>query len=201
MAYIDPNTVDSPKARWKCSKVLINTGQGGWSAAEGAFDERECLVMRWNGSDSDDSSGNPQSRGHPTWFVVPDELAGVIRREIKLLSRTNGIITCNIDRPDGYDEGAYRVEAVLNPEVKDALGGVELIFSLPDLPKRMCMPEKRYLRANENGLAGSFVDGKWLGDMYSNGISEDKNPVSVDAFRDAFIQNVIQAVQRAGLLK
>lgn len=201
MAYVDPNTVDSPKKRWQCSTVLINTGQGGWSAADGVFDERECLVLRWNGSDSDGSTGSPQSRGHPTWFVVPDELTHTIRREIDMLAKSNGIVICDIARPEGYHDGAFRIEATLGSQIIKKLERSELAFSLPDLPKRLCLPEQGYVRANEEGLLGSFIDGKWFGNLYSNGISETKNPVTVDAFRDAFIQNVTQAVQRAGLLK
>jgi hypothetical protein len=202
MTYIDPNTVFSPKDRWgQVFKVIYNTGQGGWSAAEGSWDDNPCLAMRWNGADGDQFIGNPQSRGHATWFVIPDDLAGAIRKQIELLEKSGGTVVCEITRPADYSEGAWRIEAQLSQHVLENLGNSDLTFSLPDLPKRMCIPEKKYVRAAANGLAGVFVEGKWFGDLYSNGIAEADNPVTVDAFRDAFIQNVNQTVQRAGLMR
>ena len=75
MAYVDPATVVSPKQIIKRVDVLYNTGQGrgSWSVARLIWDGEEKLGIRWNG-DEDSAMGNPQSRGLPTWFVVPDEL-------------------------------------------------------------------------------------------------------------------------------
>ena len=42
------------------------------SLAIGRWDGRPALAMRWNGTD-DEPLGNPQSRGLPTWFIVPDQ--------------------------------------------------------------------------------------------------------------------------------
>jgi hypothetical protein len=41
-----------------------------YSVAIGRWDKKLCLGMRWNGS-KDKRIGNPQSRGLPTWFIVP----------------------------------------------------------------------------------------------------------------------------------
>lgn len=83
MAYIDPNKVVSPKANWSLIKVLRDgethgKGDGDASLAIGKWDDldgdgpRSVFAMRWNGSDARDSGvGNPQSRGLPTWFIVP----------------------------------------------------------------------------------------------------------------------------------
>lgn len=40
--------------------------------AIGRWDGEPVLAMRWNGTD-DNAIGNPQSRGLPTWFIVPSE--------------------------------------------------------------------------------------------------------------------------------
>jgi hypothetical protein len=200
MTYVDPNTVISPKSVWNLSKVLINTRQEGWSAAEGTWEGNPCLVIRWNGSDASIGLGNPQSRGHPTWFVIPKELEGVIRREIGLLKKTSGIVSCDISRPDGYDFGAWRIEASLGPHVCEKLGNSNLTFSIPELPKRKCAADKEYGQFLEMEFVGIFKSGKWLGHLYSNGVAEDKNPVTIEVFRDAFIQSVTQAVRLCKVL-
>lgn len=83
MAYMDPAKVVSPKANWTLIKVLRNgeiNGQGDDDAALaiGHWDEGlgdgpyPVLAMRWNGRNKDKTGvGNPQSRGLPTWFIVP----------------------------------------------------------------------------------------------------------------------------------
>lgn len=83
MAYVNPETVVAPRSRITEVEILYSSGPGGWSLARLEFDGEECLGMRWNGDEHERGIGNPQSRGRPTWFVVPNELAGVIRDEIE----------------------------------------------------------------------------------------------------------------------
>lgn len=77
MAYIDPKTVDSPRANWKLIEVLRNgkknnKGDDDASLAIGEWDGERVFAMRWNGSSKDPRGvGNPQSRGLPTWFILP----------------------------------------------------------------------------------------------------------------------------------
>lgn len=79
MTYIDPNKVDSPRRNWQLIEVLRNEGDGDAALAIGTWDNhdgegpRRCLGMRWNGSANEEGGvGNPQSRGLPTWFILPD---------------------------------------------------------------------------------------------------------------------------------
>lgn len=190
MGYIDPETVDSPKASWKLTKVVYNSspGQGGWSVAEGDWEGDPCLGVRWNGDESEPGVGNPQSRGYPTWFIVPEGLEDAIRREIKFLNETQGAVSCKIWKPDEYQIGAWRVEVSI-PQTSGTL-----VFSLPSLQNRSCHADKGYARAVDGELRGCFVDGMWLGDVYSNGIAEDENPTKIDAVRNAFIENVMRAL-------
>lgn len=81
MAYIDPETVVSPRNRIESVEVLYN--QGEWSVARLEFDGDEGVGIRWNGREDEPGIGNPQSRGRPTWFVIPKELSGVILDEIE----------------------------------------------------------------------------------------------------------------------
>ena len=85
MSYVDPNDVDSPKDRWKLDTVIYN--ENGWSAAEGAWDSKKVLAIRWNGEPGQEK-GQPQSHGYPTWFIVPEEIEGVLREVIALLPKT-----------------------------------------------------------------------------------------------------------------
>jgi hypothetical protein len=88
MAYVDPMTVVSPRNRLRSVDILFNSdpGRGGWSVALLDFDGDECIGIRWNGSEGEPGIGNPQSRARPTWFVVPEELAGVVRERTEQLA-------------------------------------------------------------------------------------------------------------------
>ena len=77
MAYIKPETVVSPKAAVANLNVLHNNG--GWAVAELDWNGESALGLRWNGSDQESGCGTPQSRGIPTWFIVPNELVDAIK--------------------------------------------------------------------------------------------------------------------------
>lgn len=203
MPYIEPSQVNSPKRSWGQSHtVLIDTGSGGWSAAEGTWEDKPCLGLRWNGSDDDESIGNPQSRGNPTWWIVPDELSGGIRREIELVKKYKGLVECIITKPEGYQHGAWRIEAKLSNQVKDRLNNFQfpLRFHPAEMAKRRCDADIKYVRADDDGRFSIFIDGAWFGHLYSNGISEDDNPVTIDAYREAFVQNVVKAIALSGVM-
>jgi hypothetical protein len=70
-AYTPPDKVRSPKSRWMLSEVLEDLGEWGTSVAVGEWDEKRVLAIRWNG-DADNPNGNPQSRGLPIWFILPE---------------------------------------------------------------------------------------------------------------------------------
>jgi hypothetical protein len=77
MEYIFPTAVLAPKRQWSLVQVLFDGGASeenpsGSSLAIGRWDGRPVLAMRWNGSKIS-PLGNPQSRGLPTWFIVPDQ--------------------------------------------------------------------------------------------------------------------------------
>ena len=82
---VNPHNVTSPKDRWVRGKVLYN--KHGWSVAEGEWDDKPVLAIRWNG-DRRSRKGQPQSRGYPTWFIVPGEIECALRREISRLKKS-----------------------------------------------------------------------------------------------------------------
>lgn len=99
MAYINPQTVVSPRSVVRSVYVLYNGGPGDWSAALLSYvDGQEKVGIRWNGEEGP-GMGHPQSRATPTWFVVPDELADIVRERAEEInmSRQGGLL-------DGYRE-------------------------------------------------------------------------------------------------
>lgn len=194
MPYVDPNTVDSPKAIWKLNEVLISTGQGGWSIAKGIWDKEEVIGIRWNGSDDDGAGpGNPHSRGYATWFIIPNELENVVLREIENLKKSRDALKIRIQKPENYDPGAWKIEATLSNDITKSISG-EVIFSLPDLPHRFCRADQGFSTARGNEICGIFKNGRWEGHLYSNGIAEEKNPSGIKLFEDTIKRNIEEAI-------
>lgn len=81
MSYIQPDLVLSPKGMVEELSVIIDTGEEGWSLSKMKWDGNPVLAIRWNGGSKVGhfpGIGNPQSRGVPTWFVLPDEVGAAI---------------------------------------------------------------------------------------------------------------------------
>jgi len=81
----------SPKRHWVLVAVLDEGSEEDSALALGRWDNKPVLAMRWNGS-NDNPIGNPQSRGFPTWFVVPEEyrkeiLKALIEEDKRSLAR------------------------------------------------------------------------------------------------------------------
>jgi hypothetical protein len=83
MPYTRPKDVISPKKNWTLIEVLDEGSEGTSALALGRWSDGRrnppVLAMRWNGHDSR-PSGNPQSRGLPTWFVVEEKYYECIMR-------------------------------------------------------------------------------------------------------------------------
>jgi hypothetical protein len=89
MAYVHPSLVISPKASIAPGsvRVLYDGGEWregepwtGWSVAELEWDGSDAVGIRWNGGGA--SMGNPQSRGVPTWFILPDPIAEKVGKAV-----------------------------------------------------------------------------------------------------------------------
>ena len=78
MSYVKPELVTSPKGRVSGLVVLHDGGENSWSLARMKWDGKDAVGVRWNGGTdgtTHPSVGNPQSRGVPTWFILPEEIA------------------------------------------------------------------------------------------------------------------------------
>lgn len=94
MSYTPPDMVKSPKGRIKDLEVIYNGGEESWSLAKMKWDERNAIGIRWNGGSEDKKFpgiGNPQSRGVPTWFILPEEVARVTLALVRTLQKTEAI--------------------------------------------------------------------------------------------------------------
>lgn len=82
MAYVEPERALSPKGRVKDLRVVYNSGPkpGSWSVATLKWDDRQRVGLRWNGEEDEEGQGHPQSRGNPTWFIVPEPLSEEVLR-------------------------------------------------------------------------------------------------------------------------
>ena len=91
MSYVKPETVDSPKGVVRVVEVLYDAGPDAdrsWSAADLTWRGNPALGIRWNGeADEPRGVGSPQSRGHATWFIVPEDLEDAVREQVKKLRR------------------------------------------------------------------------------------------------------------------
>lgn len=86
MNYTDPRGVRTPQKRVTGNiDVLHDTGEWGWSMCRLIWDGQQKIGIRWNGSFSENSMGNPQSRGNPTWFILPDEIADIVLKNGMLI--------------------------------------------------------------------------------------------------------------------
>lgn len=82
MAYIDPRLVKSPKGRIERLDVIHDAGEGEFAVATMLWDGKPAMGVRWNGGDRGENFqglGNPQSRGIPTWFILPGPLTELVR--------------------------------------------------------------------------------------------------------------------------
>ena len=82
MPYVDPETVKAPRRLVSIVDVLHNTGKDGWSVARVHYGGEPRLGIRWNGGKKS-GLGTPQSRGTPTWFLLPREFEQTVLERVE----------------------------------------------------------------------------------------------------------------------
>ena len=98
MTYISPEAVQGPKNRVSNVRVIYDAGPGNAAVARLECDGQPSVGLRWNG-DEGRPLGNPQSRGNPTWFIVPAAFQDVVVERVRQLV------------PESEEEAAYRAMA------------------------------------------------------------------------------------------
>jgi hypothetical protein len=121
MSYIDPKHVDSPKISVSALVPVYDAGEGKYAVALLKWDGEDRVAMRWNGETKDPNQkpppGNPQSRGLPTWFVIPPIFDTVILQALLDKGLIGG---GSIDKKNAED--AIRDAITLRGDNGEALG-------------------------------------------------------------------------------
>ena len=75
MGYMDPHDVLSPQQSLSNLRPITDTGEWGYSVALLNWEREPSIGVRWNGGMEDGAKkptpGSPQSRGLPTWYILP----------------------------------------------------------------------------------------------------------------------------------
>lgn len=96
MDYIDPKDVISPQRAISDVRVLVDEGEDAYALAVLKWEGEDRLGVRWNGG-PDNPIGNPQSRGIPTWFLLPEAIADMVMANLGgELDYTTGITRVRI---------------------------------------------------------------------------------------------------------
>lgn len=207
MAYIDPKSVVSPKHSWgKDFEVLADTGNGGWSVAEGTWEGSACLGLRWNGSNEEPSIGNPQSRGNPTWFIVPDELVDDIKYKIKILNESKALVSSHITKPERYDKRARLITLQLHEKVIEKIAQIgnnwELGLHMPDASKVHWFTDREFRRADGESLYCAFINGKCKIEVVVKNPESDEEEINraIREFEDILKQNTASRIAQSGIM-
>ena len=92
--YTPPSEVTSPRKSWALIAVLDEGSESQTALAVGLWDQKPVLAMRWNGN-AKNPIGHPQSRGLPTWFVIPEKYRDAVIQSANLpgdkLALTKGL--------------------------------------------------------------------------------------------------------------
>lgn len=124
-------------------------------------------------------------------------VASFVTREYGHLSDR---INVHIFRPEGYDEGAWRVTIKLRDPKEMTWRGKQIPFHLPELEKRLIRSDDEYVavvfdkQTNDPTLGGQFNDGEWRGHIYSNGCPESVNPITIYQVREALTLTITQTI-------
>jgi len=79
---IIPQHVVSPKNKLKNLKVIFENQEYNYSIAQMTWEENLAYGIRWNGGEKY-PLGSPHSNGHPTWFILPNDIAEIVVEYIK----------------------------------------------------------------------------------------------------------------------
>lgn len=103
---------------------------------------------------------------------------------------------CQLYKPDGYDQGAWKLRVSLGDAAKKLLGSHRLVLQIPAQEKRNFYPDKGY-RFDVDKM--EFKDGLLEAHIYTNGISEDENPTPISEVRAETMRIIYTALDGLGL--
>jgi hypothetical protein len=134
--YIGPSDVHAPRRHWSLIHVIFEGGPSESSLAIGRWDNKPVLAMRWNGAEGS-PLGNPQSRGLPTWFIVPKQYWKQILESEPFKSAHEDVL--ELARKFLEHERVYFLTKCTNPECRNYRGLALQTFHTNEL--RSLIPE------------------------------------------------------------
>lgn len=131
-----------------------------------------------------------------------DRLRQLVEDFVRKHSSALGRIDVHIERPPGYDHGAWRITAALRFPEQETWHGSPIAFAMPEIKHRIFViadPEYRAAvltpQSGQPAIGGRFSKGIWRADVYSNGVPENENPTSIDVVKTeitAVIENTLR---------
>lgn len=119
-----------------------------------------------------------------------------------LLSAAAPGLHCEIYHPVGYDEGAYRIVIRLSPLVIKGIASSPFTFQLPRSQGWSLVMEHANIdhgAAHRGGaVAGKFVDGIWLCDLYPQG-DPSKPRADLNKVKSGLLDAIYQQLERYGV--
>lgn len=114
----------------------------------------------------------------------------------KILPAISPRFNCQLYKPDGYDDGAWKLRVSLGDVAKKLLKNHRLVVQIPALEKRNVFPDKGY-RFDVDKM--EFKEGLLEAHIYTNGISEDENPTPISEVRAEIMRIIYTALDKLGL--
>lgn len=115
----------------------------------------------------------------------------------KILPAISPRFNCQLYRPDRYDNGAWKLRVSLGDFAREALGGKTLVLKIPTQKARNFLPDQGY-RFSVDMM--HFKDGLLEAHIYTNGISEDDNPTSIEAVRAEIVRSIHKALTEQNVI-
>ncbi|MNP22160.1 hypothetical protein D3C76_1148190 [compost metagenome] len=115
----------------------------------------------------------------------------------KILPAISPRFNCQLYKPDRYQAEAWKLRVSLGDYARQKLGSTELVLQIPDQKARRFSPDQGYRFSAEKMI---FKDGLLEAHIYSNGISEDENPTSIDAVRAEVVRSIHVALTALGVI-
>lgn len=115
----------------------------------------------------------------------------------KILPAISPRFNCQLYRPDRYDNGAWKLRVSLGDFAREALGGKTLVLKIPNQKARNFLPDQGY-RFSVDMM--HFKDGLLEAHIYTNGISEDDNPTSIESVRAEIVRSIHKAITEQNVI-
>ncbi|MFP0199043.1 hypothetical protein ACKJSM_28275 [Pseudomonas sp. PHC1] len=114
----------------------------------------------------------------------------------KILPAISPRFNCQLYKPDGYQKEAWKLRVSLGNYAREKLGSSSPVLEIPSQKARRFSPDEGY-RFSADKM--QFKDGLLEAHIYSNGISEDENPTSIDAVRAEVVRSIHLALAALGV--